>query len=229
MRHSSQAIDYIRQLCAIETPLQQQVSENLKATFPQLHGIQIGPEEGKLLQLLIKLAGVKSIVEIGSLAGYSALWMADALPPDGVLHAINKDPAHYRLLCEMIEARSQEARKSGSQEANIIPHLGDAREVLKTLEAGGPYDMVFIDADKPGYTAYLDWAEQHVRQGGLIVGDNTLLFGTVWQNWEQAKEKVSKAAWDAMREFNARLADASCYDSILIPTEEGMTVGLKRF
>jgi predicted O-methyltransferase YrrM len=102
--------------------------------------------------------------------------------------------------------------------------------VLNELAASAPYDMVFIDADKPGYPEYLDWAEEYVRKGGLIVGDNTLLFGHVWsESAPQGAGAPSRTAWNAMREFNRRLADPAKYHSVLIPTEEGMTVAIKLF
>ncbi|MDG1286176.1 MAG: O-methyltransferase [Rickettsiales bacterium] len=217
MRHDDKILDYIRSTFAPEDEVLQEAKARLSAHDDHLVGIQVGAEEGKLLQFLIKLAGVASIVEIGSLAGYSAVWMARALPQGGVVHAINKDKAHYDLLCETVE-------RSG---LNIQPHLGDANAVLQQLETEAPFDMVFIDADKGGYTGYLDWAEKHVRKGGLIVGDNSLLFGHVIAPIKP--EGTSQKAWVAMREFNQRLADESRYESILIPTAEGLTVARKLF
>ena len=244
MRQSSEALDYIRSLFAPENAAQEAASTRLKERFPDLHPIQIGAEEGKLLQLLIRLACVRSIIEVGSLAGYSALWMADALPEDGILHAINVDPAHFELLetsvsslrgtkgDEAIQTLGCHATASpplAMTKAKIVPHLGDARDVLMQLAPQGPFDMIFIDADKIGYPHYLDWAEQYIRTGGLIVGDNTLLFGTVWQDWPVQDRRVSKQAWEAMRAFNTRLADPTRYHSTLIPTQEGLTIAIKLF
>ena len=223
MRHDDKILDYIRSNFAPEDAVLQDAKARLHAHDPHLVGIQLGAEEGKILQFLMKLAGVKRIVEIGSLAGYSAVWMARALPQGGVVHAINKDEAHYELLCETARQLSV---VSGQESGEIIPHLGDAREVLTQLTPQAPFDMVFIDADKGGYAEYLDWAEQHVRQGGLIVGDNTLLFGHVIA--EEKPDGTSAKAWNAMREFNQRLADPTRYESILIPTAEGLTVARKR-
>lgn len=217
MREKNEQLDYIRTTFAPEDEVLRDAKARLAEHEQKLVGIQVGAEEGKFLQLLIGLAGVKTIVEIGSLAGYSAVWMARAIGEGGIVHAINNDPQHYALLEETVA-------QSG---LNIQPHLGDAREVIKTLEAQAPFDMVFIDADKGGYAEYLDWAEKHVRKGGLIIGDNTLLFGHVHKN--SKPEGTTQKAWEAMREFNARLADSSCYDSILIPTLEGMTIAVKKF
>ena len=217
MREKDDLLDYIRATFAAEDEILRDAKARLSAHDDHLVGIQVGAEEGKLLQLLIKLAGVKSIVEVGSLAGYSAVWMARAVGDDGVVHAINKDKQHYELLQETVQ-------QSG---LNIVPHLGDAKDVLQTLEAQAPFDMIFIDADKGGYADYLTWAETHVRKGGLIIGDNTLLFGHVIAT--QKPEGTSQKAWSGMREFNKRLADESRYDSILIPTLEGLTVARKLF
>ena len=100
--------------------------------------------------------------------------------------------------------------------------------MLSTLS--GPFDMVFIDADKINYHAYLDWAEQNIRKGGIIVADNTFLFGTVWQDSPpENRTPASPAAWKAMRGFNERLSDNSRYMGTIVPTAEGLTVAIKRF
>ena len=104
---------------------------------------------------------------------------------------------------------------------------GDALDVLPQLSKEGPFDMVFIDADKLNYLRYLDWAEENVRKGGLIVGDNTFLFDAVWR--DDPVDRVRQTARDAMRDFNRRLADPQKYCGILLPTQEGMTVALKLF
>ncbi len=217
MRQNEPELDYIRALFAPEDVVLQSAKARLHAHDSHLVGIQVGAEEGRLLQFLIKLADVKSIIEVGSLAGYSAVWMARAMGEGGTLHAINKDPQHFALLQQTID-------ESG---LNIIPHLGDARDVLQTLHDDAPYDMIFIDADKGGYTDYLDWAEINIRKGGLIVGDNTLLFGHICA--DSKPNGVSTKAWNAMREFNRRLSDTSRYDAVLIPTAEGLTVARKLF
>ena len=103
--------------------------------------------------------------------------------------------------------------------------VGDALESLAELE--GPFDMIFIDADKLNYMNYLNWAEKNIRKGGLIVGDNTFLFGAVYA--AEPVDRVRKTAFDAMTAFNARLGDDRYYTGILLPTPEGMTVAIKNF
>lgn len=213
MRTPNPAIDYIRSLYAPEDALLVRIRESLDA---QKIGWQIGAEEGKLLQMLMRLHGAKTIVEIGTLAGYSAIWMARALPAGGHVHTFEKNPEHA-LWARGFIAESDASDKITVYEGDALVRL----EELKSLTV----DMVVIDADKPSYNAYLDWAEAHVRKGGLIVADNTLLFGTVYQS--TPPDRPGKSTWEGMRTFNERLADPSKYFTTMIPTEEGLTVAVK--
>lgn len=205
--------DYIRALFGHETAAQKQARASLTGAHD---GISIHADEARLLQLLIKLAGVRRIVEIGTLGGYSALSMAAALPADGRIWTCEKDPARAAL-----------ARQNTQTDTRITIIEGDALHSLPALSAEGPFDMAFIDADKLNYAQYLDWAEAHVRKGGLIVGDNTLLFGAVWMR--ERPPRVRDTALAAMRDFNLRLSDPEKYHGILLPTAEGMTIALKLF
>lgn len=205
-------LSYIRALFAPETDKM----ASLRATATGNDAIGILPEEGKLLQILIRLAGVKTIVEIGALHGYSALWMQAAMPPDGKIYTFEKD-----------DARAALAEKNLAAEKNISLIKGDALKMLATIEPAAPFDMIFIDGDKLHYTAYLDWAEKYIRKDGLIIGDNTLLFDSVWH--DDPVERVRPAARAAMRAFNLRLSDAQKYTSLLFPTEEGLTIAIKNF
>ncbi|WP_250295263.1 O-methyltransferase [Wolbachia endosymbiont of Oedothorax gibbosus] len=179
--------------------------------------IQIGPEEGKLLSLFIKIHKIKSIVEIGTLYGYSSICMAKALLKDGHIYTIENNPQHSRI------AKKNFSTFNLSDKITLIE--GDALEKINKLSAKAPFDMIFIDADKSSYPKYLDWAELYIKRDGLIVADNTLLFNTVFL--ESPPKEVSEKSWYAMREFNDRLSDEKKYFSILIPTDEGMTVALK--
>lgn len=214
MRSTHPALHYIRDLYAQEDALLREIRERLSA---ELIDWQVGAEEGKLLQLLVLLRGVRTIVEVGTLAGYSAIWMARGLPEGGMLHAINKDPAHAAMAEKFFE-RSDVRGK-------ITQHVGDAHDVLPGLSGQGPFDMIFIDADKISYPDYLDWAETNIRPGGLIVGDNTLLFGAAYE--DAPPEGTSPGAWKAMRSFNERLADKSKYQALMVPTEQGLSVAVK--
>ncbi len=185
--------------------------------FEEKKHIQISAEEGKLLSLFIKIHKVKSIVEIGTLYGYSSICMAKALPERGHIYTIENNPEHLSI------AKKNFSAFNLSNKITLIE--GNALEKLNELSAKAPFDMIFIDADKGGYPKYLDWAELYIKQDGLIVADNTLLFNTVFL--ESPPKEVSEKSWQAMREFNRRLSDEEKYYSMLIPTDEGMTVALK--
>ncbi len=180
-----------------------------------LERMSIAASEARILQFLVRGFGVKKIVEFGTLFGYSALAMAQALPADGRLYTLEKEPKHHAWAKETLRASPVAGDK-------IIALCGDANELAASLVERGPFDMVFIDANKTGYLDYLDWAEQNVRPGGLIVGDNTFLWGALWG--EPQRDNIGAEQVRVMTEFNARLADPTRYNSILIPTVEGMTV-----
>lgn len=205
--------EYIRTLFGHENAAQAQTRAALTAAND---GISIHAEEARILQLLIRLSGVKKIVEIGTLGGYSALSMASALPADGHIWTLEKDAA-----------RAAQSRTHTAHEKRITVIEGDARETLASLPPLAPFDMIFIDADKLNYAAYLDWAETHVRKGGMIIGDNTLLFDAVWM--AERPPRVRDTALKAMRDFNRRLADPEKYLGIMLPTGEGMTIAQKLF
>jgi predicted O-methyltransferase YrrM len=205
--------DYIRALFGHENAAQKSARASLTGTHDS---ISLHAEEARILQLLIRLGNIRKIVEIGTLGGYSALAMAATLPEDGHLWTLEKDPARAAL-----------SRQNTANEKRITLIEGDARETLQRLEPHAPFDMIFIDADKLNYAHYLDWAEVHVRKGGLIVGDNTLLFDAVWM--AERPPRVRDTALAAMRDFNRRLADTDKYHGILLPTAEGMTIAQKLF
>lgn len=214
MAHYTDRTDYIRRLFAQETPAMQ--AARAAATAEAADNISLHPEEGKLLQLLAQMAGAKKIVEIGTFYGYSALWLADALPAGGHLWTLEKDAA-----------RAARARDFIGDRPDITLVEGDALQSLSGMAPEGPFDMVFIDADKLSYAAYLDWAEENLRTGGLVVGDNTFLFDAVWQ--DGPVERVRETARAAMRDFNRRLADPARYRAVMLATGEGLTIAQKIF
>lgn len=205
-------IQYIRDLFASEDTLLTDIREELETSeFP----IQIGAEEGKLLQVLIRLANVKSILEIGTHAGYSTIWMARALPEDGRIITLENSPS-----------RADRARANFNKSEvkdKIVLVESDALAALASMHE--KFDLIFIDADKINYLNYLDWAESHINVGGLIIGDNTYLFENVYA--DEPDKNVRLASFVAMKEFNRRLADQEKYCSIMLPTKEGLTVAMK--
>jgi predicted O-methyltransferase YrrM len=206
-------LQYIRALYAREDELLERVA----ASLPEgKRGMQIGAEEGAVLAWLVKAFAVKTIVEIGTAAGYSALWMARALPENGSLHTIELNPEHAALARKFFAEDSAATR--------IILHEGKAASVLEKLPPQ-EWDMVFIDADKAAYPFYLNWAEKNLRVGGLLVADNTLLFGALYD--EQQNFRVSNNMKNAMQNFNQGLADNENFSTVLLPTGEGLTIARK--
>ncbi|MBX3040370.1 MAG: O-methyltransferase [Bdellovibrionaceae bacterium] len=196
--------------------------EDLKAIQEEMicqhcEGMALSTPELRILQFLIRLNGARRVLEIGTLFGRSSLALARALPDDGQLVTIERSAVNHGVAQGFFE-KSPEASR-------IRSLLGDAKEVLKTLENEPPFDFILIDADKAGYLDYLLWAEKHLRVGGVIVGDNSFLWGGVWDDPEA---DVKAATAEKMKEFNRRLADPERYSSMVIPTAEGMTVAQKR-
>lgn len=135
--------------------------------------ISVSPTQGKLLQILARAAGAHSILEIGTLGGYSTIWLARALPEGGHLISLELDPKHAEV------ARASIARAGLGDRAEV--RVGPALEALPLLaqERFVPFDLVFIDADKPSTPAYFDWALKLTRRGGLIITDNVIRDGAV--------------------------------------------------
>jgi caffeoyl-CoA O-methyltransferase len=131
--------------------------------------IQISPIQGKLLQVLAYASGAKKILEIGALAGYSGSWLALALPSDGKLITLEVSEKHAEVARATYEATGVADR------AEVL--VGPALTTLPTLTSQAPFDLIFIDADKGNYPAYLDWAVQLSRPGSIIVADNVIRSG----------------------------------------------------
>lgn len=165
-----------------------------RAAEAGLPAIQVSPAHGRLLHVLALLRGARTILEIGTLAGYSAIWMARALPPGGRLVTLERDPAH----AEVARRNLDDAGLAGTVEVIV----GPARDTLATLarEGAGPFDMVFVDADKPPYAEYLEAAMRLSAPGTLIVADNVVRDGRV------AQGPSDDEAVAGVQRFNAALA-----------------------
>lgn len=150
--------------------LESTIAASRAARLPE---IQVSPLQGKLLYLLARARGARRILEIGTLGGYSTLWLARALPPDGRLVSLELDPRHAEV------ARSNLSRAGLGPLVDI--QVGPALESLQRLDAshGGGFDLVFIDADKPGYPDYLEWALRLTNKGALLIVDNVVRRGDV--------------------------------------------------
>lgn len=215
LRSQNPQNDYISGLFATED----EILKNARESIPQeIAHMCLSAEEAQILAVLIKIGGYKKIIEVGTLAGYTSIIMARAAGAEAQITTLERSAENAAMAAKNIAA-SEVAK-------NIKLIEGDAHQTLKNLEADAPYDMIFIDADKGGYAKYLDWAEKNIRKGGLIIGDNTFLFGEVFE--DEPKNSRYKNMHAAMREFNAKMADKSKFESIIIPTLEGMTVAYKK-
>jgi predicted O-methyltransferase YrrM len=138
-----------------------------------LPAINVSPPQGKLLQVLAKTVGARAILEMGTLGGYSTIWLARALPPEGRLVTLEADPKHAEI------AQANIARAGLADKVDL--RLGRALDILPRLaaEGVGPFDFIFIDADKPSYAEYFSWALKLSRRGTLIIGDNVIRRGGV--------------------------------------------------
>jgi caffeoyl-CoA O-methyltransferase len=202
--------DYIENLFAPQDEaLEAAVRESQRAGLPQ---IQVSPNEGKLLQLLAELVGVRRILEIGTLGGYSTIHLARGMAEDGTLISLEIDERHA-------EVARQNVERAGLAEKVQI-RVGDARELLAELveRDEGPFDLIFIDADKTGYPEYLEWALRLSRPGSLILGDNTIRGGTIMDPRDNSTR--------AIHEFNEKVARDPRLSAIILPLMRNGVDGL---
>ena len=174
--------------------------------------IWISPEQASLMQILLKAAGAREVVEVGTLAGYSAIVMARALPANGRVRTIELSGKHADFAEEWI-ARSDVAGR-------VEVHRGRGVEVLPRF-ADGSADAVFLDADKSSYSAYLEQALRIVRPGGLILVDNAFAFGQILD------EHPTDGEVRAVRAFNDHMARVEGLHAVIVPIGDGLWVGVK--
>jgi predicted O-methyltransferase YrrM len=172
------------------------VMENVLAASQAagLPAIQVSPLQGRMLMLLAQAAGARRILEIGTLGGYSSIWLARGLPHDGVLVTLESEPHH----AEVATANIARAGFSAVTEVVLAPALDSLAELVN--KGVRPFDLIFIDADKPNYPAYLEWALKLAWPGSLIVADNMVRGGAV------ADAESSDPAVVGARQFNDLLA-----------------------
>lgn len=164
------------------------------STAAGLPAINVSPPQGKLLHLLARIHDARRILEIGTLGGYSTIWLARALPAGGKLVSLELDPKHAEV------ARGNLARAGLASIAEV--RLGPALETLPKLAAEGsaPFDLVFVDADKANIPAYFTWALQLTRPGAVIIVDNVVRAGAV------ANAASADPSVQGVRKLNAMLA-----------------------
>ena len=181
--------------------------------------IQVAPNQGKLLSILARILGARAILEIGTLGGYSTIWLARALPKDGRLITLEVDPKHAEV------ARSNIARAGLAEIVEV--RLGPALEILPKIaaEGRGPFDLIFIDADKASIPEYFTWSLQLARPGGLIIVDNVVRGGAVIEPGSE------DASVQGVRKFLAMLAaeprvTATAIQTVGIKGYDGLSIAL---
>lgn len=184
------------------------------ARLPE-HNMQVSPDEGQFLQLLVRITGARRVLEVGTFTGYSALAMALALPDGGRL-----------VTCDVSEAFTAVARRAwtragvdGRVELRLGPALGTL-EALLAAGAGGSFDLAFLDADKANYPAYFERLLELVRPGGLIAIDNVLWSGRVLAPADEDTRAIDS--------LSRRLRDDARVDVSLVPIADGITLARKR-
>jgi len=181
--------------------------------------IQISPLQGKLLQVLALACGARAILEIGTLAGYSGVWLARGLPPDSRLISLEVNPRHAEL------ARATFAEAGVSDRAEV--RVGPALDLLPTLVPEAPFDLIFIDADKMNYERYLDWAVTLSRTGSLIVADNVIRGGRAFQTPPPDESAAGAAAYTRKILAHPRLVSvAFLNDEDFNDVEDGFAISV---
>lgn len=211
--HNLTEIDrYIEQLCVpAHAHFELALRDAAAADLPE---INVSPNEGKLLYLLAKIAGARRILEIGLLGGYSALWLASALPAEGHL-----------VTLEVNEKFAGVARQNLDRAgllSKVTIHIGDARQSLAALTEAGEaaFDLVFIDADKENYPAYLDYALRLTHPGSIILADNVIRNGAVLD------ANATHNSVRGIQKFNQQIAANPSLETILIPIMRDTIDGL---
>lgn len=211
---SEELAQYLRDVSLHEPDVLRRLREE---TSRMEHGrMQITPEQGQFMRLLVRLTGTRKALEIGTFTGYSSTLVALGLPEDGRL-----------ICCDRSEEWTSMARaawREAGVESRIDLHIGPALETLDRLIAGGEsgtFDFAFIDADKPNYSNYLDRAHTLLRTGGVAGIDNVLWHGRVLDSSDNNPDTVS------IREFNRKLSTDSRFSISMLPIGDGLTLAMK--
>jgi len=206
---TDQLTEYVSALFAPEDA----VLEGIRTRQDQLGlpAINISADEGKLLAVLLRAIGARTVLEIGALAGYSGVWLARALPPDGMLTTIEKDPRHAAL------ARQAFAEARLEKRTRVVE--GAALDVLPTLKPG--FDAVFVDADKAPLAQYFEWSMRLLRVGGLLLLDNAFRHGGVVDQSDRTPDTEGIRAFNRLAARDPRLA------ATIVPVRDGLLVAVK--
>lgn len=202
---------YVQRLFAREDDALRRTRE--RADAAAMPRIQLPPATAKALQLLVRAAGVRRAVEVGTLAGYSAIWIARALPVDGELVTLEINPEHA--------AAARRSLEDAGVADRVDVRVGDGAGLLAALGPDGSFDLVFVDADKERYAHYLGEAARLLGPGGLFVADNAFWKGRVPDPGGDELAAV-------LDRFNRRVAADARFDATILPVGDGLLVAVRR-
>lgn len=200
---------YLRTRYWEEDGLLRELREDLERRGP---AIQVSADTGRLLATLIGATGASRVLEVGTLFGYSGVWLARALPPHGHLDTLELSDVHA-------DAAEGWFARAGLAE-RVTVHRGAALDTLAKLE--GPYDAVFIDAAKAEYTDYAAHAAHLLRPGGMLLADNAIWSGKV------ADPAILDADTEGLRRFHDRISGDAAWTSTVLPVGDGVSVSVRR-
>jgi caffeoyl-CoA O-methyltransferase len=209
--YNDQLSHYVSSLFAAHDPALQKAWDDISRL--NLPAISVKPEEGRFLQFLASACGAKRALEIGTLGGYSSIWIARGLLPGGRLITLEKDPRHAEIAIMHFADAGLTDR--------IEIRVGEARRLLAAMDSTPPFDFVFIDADKPGYPEYFEWSVDHLRVGGVIAAHNAFRKGSV------AGLAPEDEYTPVMRAFNQQVAADQGLISTIYPAGDGTVIAVK--
>lgn len=220
-------MSHLRELSPIETRIREQFNpEDAILTRIQQDiyddgkpAMNIGPEQGRALQVLMAAIGASKILEVGTFYGYSATWIARALPAGGRLICLEVSPQHAQKAAGFLD-------EAGLAELVEI-RVGSGRALLPALADEAPFDLIFLDADRENYSQYLDWVERLLRPGGILAVDNAYMHGRLAEPAPQPGEPYA-ASYAGMTALLDRLASSPQWVSTVLPFEDGLAVAVYR-
>ena len=202
---------YVQRLYASEDDLLRRV--RARADEAEMPRIQLPPATARALQVLVRAAGARRVLEVGTLAGYSAIWIARALPDDGELVTIEINPDHAAVARRSLAAAELDAR--------VDVRVGDAVAILADLGSDASFDVVFLDADKERYAVYLEEAARLLRRGGLLMADNAFWSGRVL---DPGADELAAS----LNRFNEKLSSDARFEATILPVGDGLMMAVRR-
>lgn len=207
--------EYVHRVFSPEDPVLVEIRQ--RADAAGVPAMQVAPMDGLHLEVLARALNAHNVVEIGTLAGYSGVCLARGIGDHGRLYTFEYDPKHAAI--------AEESFKKAKVSDRVKLFVGPALERLCEIEGLGPFDLIFIDADKVSYPQYLKWADENLRIGGAILADNTFGWGGIADDiFEDAEHE---ACIRALQAFNLETAHGGRFRTTILPTGEGLSLGVK--